>query len=75
MNITDVMTIINTVGFPIACVLGLAFFIYKNTQAQREERQQINDTLLQFALNIQANTQALNNLSELIKENKKNDEE
>lgn len=73
MNIQDVLTIINTVGFPIFCVLGLGFFIYKNNQVQREERQQINETLTKFALNIQANTQALQNLTEIIKDKTKND--
>lgn len=73
MNIQDVLTIINTVGFPIFCVLGLGFFIYKNNQVQREERQQINETLTKFALNIQANTQALQNLTEILKDKTKND--
>lgn len=67
MELTEIMTIINTVGFPIFCVLGLGFYIFKNDQKQREERDKTNEILMNFALNLQANTNALQNLSEIIK--------
>ena len=64
------MTIINSVGFPIACVLGLGVYIYKKEQNDRTEREKTNEMLTNFALNLQANTNALQNLSDLIKERK-----
>lgn len=75
MNIQDAITIINAVGFPIFCVLGLGFYIYKNGKEQKEDREKTNEIIMNFALNIQANTNALQNLSEIIKENVKKDKE
>ena len=53
MDANSVLTLINAVGFPIFC-------------ADREDRKAINDMLNTFSLNIQANTEALKNLSSLI---------
>lgn len=76
MNMNDAITIINSVGFPIFCVLGLGFYIYMMNKEQKADREKTNDIIMNFALNLQANTNALQNLSEIIKENvKKNQEE
>lgn len=40
--VQDAITVISTLGFPIACVLGMAFFIwqvYKNYTATSKERE------------------------------------
>lgn len=68
MELQDILTIINTVGFPIFCVLGLGFYIYMMNKEQKADREKTNDIIMNFALNIQANTNALQNLSEIIKE-------
>lgn len=66
MDANSVLTLINAVGFPIFCVLGLGMYIWKREQADREDRKAINEMLNTFSLNIQANTEALKNLSSLI---------
>lgn len=68
MELQDILTIINTVGFPIFCVLGLGFYIYMMNKEQKADREKTNDIIMNFALNMQANTNALQNLSEIIKE-------
>lgn len=70
LDIQTVGALIANVGFPIFCVLALGLYIYKNEVCNREERKQTNEMLNNFALNLQANTQALNNLTDYIKENK-----
>lgn len=75
MELQDILTIINTVGFPIFCVLGLGFYIYMMNKEQKADRDKTNEILLNFALNLQANTNALQNLSEIIKGNEKNNKE
>lgn len=67
MDANNIMTMINAVGFPIFCVLMLGLYIWKKDQADRTERQNINDMLNNFSLNIQANTQALQNLTDIIR--------
>lgn len=76
MEINEMMTIINSVGFPIFCVMMLGLYIFLMSKEQKADREKTNEIIMNFALNIQANTNALQNLSEIIKENvKKNQEE
>lgn len=70
MDITQVTQIIANVGFPIFCVLALGMYIYKREILAREERKQTQEMLTQFSLNLQENTHALQNLSDLIKESR-----
>lgn len=77
MNASDVITAINTVGFPIFCVLALGFWTYKKDNKESEERNRVNELLLNFSLNLAKNTDAITNLTEYIKkalEDKKNNE-
>lgn len=73
MEITTIAQLITNVGFPIFCVLALGMYIYKREILAREERKQTQDMLMNFSLNLQENTHALQNLSDLIKENRNND--
>jgi hypothetical protein len=71
MDITAITTLISTVGFPITCVVYMAY-----DRAKREERQDVkdekmNETLSTFSLNIQANTQVLNQILDYVKEDNK----
>lgn len=68
MDANNIMTLINAVGFPIFCVLMLGLYIWKKEQAERSDRQATNDILNNFSLNLQANTQALQNLTDIIKD-------
>lgn len=68
MDFQEAMTMINTVGFPIFCVLILGVYIYMMTKEQKADREKTNEIIMNFALNLQANTNALTNLSEIIKE-------
>ena len=52
MDANTVLTLINAVGFPIFCVLGLGMYIWKREQADREDRKSINEMLTTFSLNI-----------------------
>lgn len=70
MDITTIPQLITNVGFPIFCVLMLGLYIYKREGIAREERKQTQDMLMNFSLNLQENTHALQNLSELIKDNR-----
>lgn len=36
MDVSNVTTLISTVGFPIACVIGMAYFFYKIWQKNTE---------------------------------------
>lgn len=66
MDVNAITMLINSVGFPIVCVLGLAFFIYKNDKAQRADRQKTQDMLLDFSQNIKENTVLIKTLIDLI---------
>lgn len=41
----DVITIINTVGFPIACVMFLGFYINKLSSQHKEESEKFAEAL------------------------------
>lgn len=71
MDITSITTIISTVGFPIACVIYLFYFINKRDEKQDLKDQQMQDILTNFSLNIQENTLLI---KELIKESSDKDE-
>ena len=65
MDITSITTLITTVGFPIACVIYLFYFINKRDEKQDMKDQQMQEILTNFSLNIQENTLLI---KELIKE-------
>ena len=71
MDITSIPTIISTVGFPIACVIYLFYFINKRDEKQDIKDQQMQEILTNFSLNIQENTLLI---KELLKESSDNDE-
>lgn len=73
MEMNEIVTIINAVGFPIFCVLGLGYYIFQNSKEQKADREKTNEIIMNFALNIQANTNALQHLSDIIKENTRKD--
>ena len=45
MDYTDLLTFINTCGFPIACVLLLAYYVRELTNSHKEEIQQLSEKL------------------------------
>jgi len=45
INITDVMQIINTVGFPIFVALFMMFINYKNSKEHKEEMKVMSDAV------------------------------
>ena len=58
--------LISAVGFPIACVIGLAFFVFKiwnTTMADcRERENKYNEQINKFASVLEQNNDALNRL-------------
>lgn len=46
MELGTVTNSISSVGFPIVCVIGLAFFIYKIWQRMSEQQEQLTVTLV-----------------------------
>ena len=52
----DITQLISTVGFPIVCVLGLAYYIYKKDQTDRADREETQQMLLDFSEAIKENT-------------------
>lgn len=41
----EIVQVINTVGFPIACVIACGYFIYKTTQQNREDNKEREDKM------------------------------
>lgn len=70
MDIQVITQVISTLGFPIACVIYMAWREYKHEQADKEEREKTNNMILEFSKNIQENSMLLQNLADLIKNNK-----
>ena len=47
MDIGVVSSSVSQVGFPIVCVIGLAFFIYKIWQKMSEQQERLTATLVE----------------------------
>lgn len=60
----DVMTLIQTLGFPIACVVGIAIAFWQIIKSEREENSKREDRLYTM---IENNTKAIQELTEYIK--------
>lgn len=66
----DMVTLIQTLGFPVACVCALGFYVYKSNLFYREDIERLNDSTktalsgMRDALN--ANTIMLTKLSTLL---------
>lgn len=62
MEITDFVSLISNVGFPIAVCIALGIFIfYQNKQLQTERKEQ-QDLLLQVTKSVDNNTATLQRL-------------
>lgn len=65
----DIITIIQTVGFPIACAIAMFMMLKKETEAHKEESERLTSTINEMklafndAIHEQENsiTQAINN--------------
>lgn len=66
MTIMDITQLISTVGFPIVCVLGLAYYIWHKDKSDREERKETQQMLLDFSDNVKQNTESTKLLIALI---------
>ena len=60
----DIVTIIQSLGFPIACVVSIAFAFWKIIMSEREENAKREDRLYTM---IENNTKAIQELTEYIK--------
>ena len=60
----DVMTLIQTLGFPIACVVGIAIAFWQIIKSEREENSKREDRLYTM---IENNTKAIQELTNYIK--------
>ena len=60
----DVMTLIETLGFPVACVVGIAIAFWQIIKSEREENSKREDRLYTM---IENNTKAIQELTEYIK--------
>ena len=60
----DVMTLIQTLGFPIACVVGIAIAFWQIIKSEREENSKREDRLYTM---IENNTKAIQELTDYIK--------
>ena len=43
MDVQTILTIISTVGFPIACCIALGWYCARETRLQREETKALNE--------------------------------
>lgn len=64
----DVITIIQTLGFPIACVVALAVFTYKIVTRDKDEAIEREKTLIESN---QKNSEALSKVADTIQESNK----
>lgn len=55
---SEIAQIISTIGFPIACCLGLAYFFKYITDKDRDERRELNE---RHSVEMKEITAALNN--------------
>lgn len=73
----EIISIISTVGFPIACCLGLGYYVFKVTDSNRQELKNVNEKLQEIIEKtsecITNNTNALNELKESILKGEKKD--
>ena len=60
----DIMTLIQTLGFPIACVVGIAIAFWQIIKSEREENSKREDRLYTM---IENNTKAIQELTNYIK--------
>ena len=66
---SDIITIIQTVGFPIACAVAMFLMLQSEQKAHKEESQKLNDTISDMKLSFnnairdqeQNITEAINN--------------
>lgn len=56
MDVQAIITLISNIGFPIACVVYLFYFLNKREEKQDEKDKQMQEILNNFSLNIQENT-------------------
>ena len=47
---SDIITIIQTVGFPIACAVAMFLMLQSEQKAHKEESQKLNDTISDMKL-------------------------
>ena len=43
MTVADISQLISTIGFPIVCVIGMAWDIYETNKSQREDIKSLNE--------------------------------
>lgn len=60
----DVVTLIQSLGFPIACVVGIAIAFWQIIKSEREENSKREDRLYTM---IENNTKAIQELTDYIK--------
>lgn len=60
----DVVTLIQTLGFPISCVVGIAIAFWQIIKSEREENSKREDRLYTM---IENNTKAIQELTDYIK--------
>ena len=58
----DFITVINTVGFPIACVLALGVYSYKTTNKVIELTEKVTNALTESSENLKDLADAINKL-------------
>lgn len=71
MNVQDLLSMISTVGFPIACCLAMMWYVKYSTDQSREEIARLNDQhnqeMKEVTTAINNNTLALQKLCDLMK--------
>lgn len=71
MNVQDLLSVISTVGFPIACCVAMMWYVKYSTDQNREEiarlNEQHNQEMKEVTTAINNNTLALQKLCDLMK--------
>lgn len=62
MELSEILTAINTVGFPIVCCIILAYLVYQMNKSHKAEMDDVKEALNQNTLVIQKLSDKLDNL-------------
>lgn len=63
---TEAATLISNLGFPIACVVALAIYIWKTETAQTEQLKELKDSITELRKTVEAMSQIFDQIKGVI---------
>lgn len=75
MTVNEIVTMINTIGFPIACVVALAYYVREITKEHKEEVKNLSDSFASVVNEIKDLSYEVKTLLEEERKDRKNENE